>query len=241
MRLFALARTSLFYLVVAVLVVVASIPVILSSALPYRFRWPLAYGWARCTLWSLRAICGLHYEVHGRNNLPTGPAIAYCKHQSAWETIAMIATCPPHTWVLKRELLWTPFLGWALAAMRAVAIDRGSGRQAVMQVLEQGRVALSEGRWMMIFPEGTRLAPYTTRRYGVSGALLAKDTGMPIVPIAHNAGHYWPRQGLIHPGVVKVVIGRPIDPSGKTPEQINTEAQAWIEAQMAVIEPPPGA
>lgn len=230
-------RTGLFYFLAAAGVVVLTIPVILSGLLPYRYRWPIARGWARYSLWCLRAVCRLDYEVIGREHLPGGSAIAYCKHQSAWETIAMIAICPAHTWVLKRELMWVPFLGWALAAMRPVAIDRASGRQAVLQVIEQGRRALAEGRWMMIFPEGTRLPPYATRRYGMSGALLARETGAPIVPIAHNAGHTWPRKGLIRPGKVTVVIGAPIHAAGRTPEQINAEAQAWVEARMVEIEP----
>jgi 1-acyl-sn-glycerol-3-phosphate acyltransferase len=139
--------------------------------------------------------------------------------------------------VLKRELMWVPFLGWALAAMRPVAIDRASGRRAVGQVLAQGKRALADGRWLMIFPEGTRLPPYTTRRYGISGALLAFETGVPLVPIAHNAGHVWPRKGLIRRGRVRVEFGPPIVPAGQTAEQINDAAKAWIDARMAEIEP----
>lgn len=231
-------RTAIALTLIGGGVVAWTLPVIASGVLPYRFRWRLARGWARYSLAVLRMVCGLKYSVEGREHLPSGPAVAYCKHQSAWETIAMIALCPAHTWVLKRELMWVPFLGWALAAMRPAAIDRGSGRRAVMQVIAQGRKVLADGRWMMIFPEGTRLPPYTTRRYGISGALLAVETGHPVVPIAHDAGHFWPRRGLIHAGEVKVVIGTPIDPAGKKPEQVNAEAQAWIESTMARIEPP---
>jgi 1-acyl-sn-glycerol-3-phosphate acyltransferase len=234
----AFLRTALFYLLAGSMVAVLTIPVMISGLLPYRFRWPIALFWARCSLWFCKQICGLDYEVRGREHLPNGPAIAYCKHQSAWETVAMIALCPAHTWVLKREIMWVPFLGWALMAMRPVAIDRGSGRRAVLQVQSQGKQALEDGRWMMIFPEGTRLPPYTTRRYGISGALLGSDTGHPIVPIAHNAGHFWPRKGLIKPGKVTVVIGEPIETAGKTPERINAEASGWMEACMAEIEPP---
>jgi 1-acyl-sn-glycerol-3-phosphate acyltransferase len=231
-------RTALALTLIGAGVVVYTLPIIISGAFPYRYRWLLAQSWARFSLGVLRVVCGLRYTVEGRHNLPAGTAIAFCKHQSAWETVAMIALCPAHTWVLKRELIWVPFLGWALAAMRPVAIDRASGRRAVMQVVEQGKRALADGRWLMIFPEGTRLPPYTTRRYGISGAVLSVETGMPVVPIAHDAGHFWPRKGLIRSGAVQVVIGEPIDPSGKTPEQVNAAAQTWVETTMARIEPP---
>ncbi len=231
-------RSSLALALIGAGVAVMTLPVVISGAFPYRYRWPLARAWARYSLGVLRLVCGLDYVVEGADNIPEGRAVAFCKHQSAWETIAMIALCPPHTWVLKRELMWVPFLGWALAAMRPAAIDRGSGRRAVMQVIEQGKRILAEGHWMMIFPEGTRLPPYTTRRYGISGALLAVETGAPVVPIAHDAGHFWPRKGMIRAGTVTVVIGPPIDPAGKTPGQVNAAAQAWVEETMARIEPP---
>lgn len=230
-------RTVLLYGLIGGGVMVFTLPVLLSALLPYRYRWTLARTWARFSLWSLRVVGGVDMEVIGREHLPPGPAVVYCKHQSAWETVAMIALCPAHTWVLKRELMWVPFLGWALAAMRPVAIDRASGRRAVAQVLEQGKRALADGRWLMIFPEGTRLPPYTTRRYGISGALLACEAGVPLVPIAHNAGHVWPRKGLIRRGRVRVEFGAPIDTAGQTPEQVNDAAKAWIDATMARIEP----
>lgn len=230
-------RTCLLYCLIGGGVMVFTLPVMVSGLFPYRYRWQLARAWARFSLSCLRLVCGVDMAVTGPENIPAGPAVVYCKHQSAWETIAMIALCPAHTWVLKRELMWVPFLGWALAAMRPVAIDRASGRRAVGQVLEQGKRALADGRWLMIFPEGTRLPPYTTRRYGISGALVATATGVPVVPVAHNAGHVWPRKGLIRPGRVQVVFGPPIDPSGKSPEQVNEEAKVWIDATMARIEP----
>lgn len=230
-------RTVVLYILIGGGIVVLTIPVMLSALLPYRYRWPLARAWARFSIWSLRVICRVDMEVIGHELLPPGPAVVYCKHQSAWEAIAMIALCPPHTWVLKRELMWVPFLGWALAAMRPVAIDRASGRRAVGQVLEQGKRALADGRWLMIFPEGTRLPPYATRRYGISGALLACETGVPVVPVAHNAGHVWPRKGLIRRGRVQVVFGAPIATAGKSAEQVNDEAKAWVDSEMARIEP----
>ena len=163
-----------------------------------------------------------------------GSHVALWKHSSSWETIAMNVIFPRQVWVLKRELEWIPVVGWCTRLLHAIAIDRGSGRAAVNQVVEQGKQRLAEGDWVMIFPEGTRMAPGETRRYGVSGALLAATAGTQIVPVAHNAGYFWPRRGLRkRPGLIRVVIGPPIDCAGRDPREINEEAQRWIEAQVA--------
>lgn len=232
-------RSWLALLLIGLGVAVCTPIVIVLALFPYRFRWAVARAWSRYALWVMAVVCGLRYAVEGREHLSGhGASIVFCKHQSAWETVAMIAICPAHSWVLKRELMWVPFLGWALAAMRPIAVHRGAGRRAVLQVEAQGKALLERGRWVMIFPEGTRLAPYTTRKYGVGGAVLAVSTGAPVIPIAHNAGHFWPRKGHLVEGTVQVVIGAPINPRGKTIEQLNAEAQAWIEAQMRRIEPP---
>jgi 1-acyl-sn-glycerol-3-phosphate acyltransferase len=141
-------------------------------------------------------------------------------------------------WVLKRELLWIPVVGWGIRLLHAIAIDRGAGHTAVNQVVEQGRQRLAEGDWVVIFPEGTRMPAGQTRRYGVSGALLASQTGRLVIPVAHNAGYFWPRRGwLKKPGTVRVVIGPPILAAGRDPREINAEAQAWIEGQLLRMVP----
>lgn len=199
--------------------------------LPFRGRFELARVWARVILTVLRWTCRLDYRVEGCENLPAGNHIALIKHSSSWETVAQAVLLPPHVWVLKRELTWIPFVGWGIRLLRAIAIDRGSGQTAVRGVLEQGKARLAEGEWIVIFPEGTRMPFGETRKYGISGALLASETGCLVVPIAHDAGYYWPRRGLIkRPGTIRVVIGPPITAAGRNPRQINAEAQAWIEA-----------
>jgi 1-acyl-sn-glycerol-3-phosphate acyltransferase len=199
--------------------------------LPFRGRFELARVWARVILAVLRWTCRLDYRVEGREHLPAGNHIAYIKHSSSWETVAQALLLPPHVWVLKRELTWIPFVGWGIKLLRAIAVDRGSGTIAVRSVLEQGKARLAEGEWIVIFPEGTRMPSGETRKYGVSGALLAAETGRLIVPIAHDAGYFWPRRGLIkQPGTIRVVIGAPIAATGRNPRDINAEAQAWIEA-----------
>ena len=155
------------------------------------------------------------------------------KHSSAWETIAQWKIFPDQTWVIKRELMWAPFLGWALSVFQPIAIDRRSGRNAVEQVLDQGRARLEEGLWVIVFPEGTRVPSGERRRYGLSGALLATSTGRSIVPVAHNAGNFWPRRGwLKRPGRVRVVIGSPIPSAGRSPRDVNQDVQSWIEATL---------
>ena len=211
------------------------------AARPFGFRHAAksAYWWGRLNLWGLRVICGLDWRVEGLEHLPRDrTAICYIKHTSAWETIAQLVVLPPQCWVLKRELMWIPILGWALWALDAIHIDRGAGHNAVRQVVDQGKDKLATGHWVVIFPEGTRMPPGTTRRYGVSGALLARDTGTPIVPVAHNAGDFWRRNALTkRPGTVTMRIGPPILPRGRDPVSINAEAQAWIEAQMKELSP----
>ena len=184
--------------------------------------------------WSLAITC----EVEGWENVPDHPVVAMAKHQSAWETLFMESRFPPQCWIIKRELLWLPFVGWGLYAIRCIAIDRSSGHSARDQIVEQGRRRLAQGMWVSIFPEGTRIAPGNVGRYGIGGALLAVRTGTPILPMAHDAGEYWPRYAFRkRPGRVKVVIGPPIPTAGRDVLAVNTEVQEWIEAQMRRISP----
>ena len=204
---------------------------IAAALLPYRGRFVLAQVWGKVLLSTLRWCCRLDYQVSGREHLPAGNHVALMKHSSSWEAFAQLLLLPAQVWVLKRELMWVPALGWCLKLMRAIAIDRGAGGAAVRSVVEQGKQRLAEGKWVVVFPEGTRMRPGETRRYGVSGALLAAEAGKLIVPIAHDAGYYWPRRGLYKkPGTIRVTIGPPIQTAGRDPRDINADAQAWIEA-----------
>jgi 1-acyl-sn-glycerol-3-phosphate acyltransferase len=199
--------------------------------LSFRSRFALARNWASVLLFALKLICRLDYRVEGLENLPSEPSIALVKHSSSWETFAQARLLPPQAWVLKRELTWIPFVGWGIRLLRAIAIDRGAGGAAVRQMIEQGRERLQSGMWIVVFPEGTRMAPGQTRRYGVGGAAVAADTGALVVPVAHNAGYFWPRRGLLKkPGTIRVVIGKPIVTKGRDPREINEEAQRFIEA-----------
>jgi 1-acyl-sn-glycerol-3-phosphate acyltransferase len=207
--------------------------VLACSVLPFRRRFSLARFWGRVLLGALKLTCRLDYVIEGCENLPEGNHIALWKHSSSWETIAMAVVFPRQVWVLKRELLWIPFVGWGIRQLHAIAIDRKSGSSAVHQVVDQGKQRIAEGDWVMIFPEGTRMALGQTRKYGVSGALLAREAGRFIVPVAHDAGHYWPRRGLFkRSGRIRVVIGPPISAEGADPREVNERAQMWIESTL---------
>jgi 1-acyl-sn-glycerol-3-phosphate acyltransferase len=212
--------------------------VLLTAPLPRRYTYAGSLAWVDSVLWLLRVLCRLDYRVEGRERLPPRSSVVLLKHTSAWETLAQLRIFPPQTWVLKRELMWAPVLGWVLWLLKPIAIDRRGGGVAVQQVLEQGRARLAEGLWVMIFPEGTRMPVGVTRRYGMSGALLAAAEGLPVVPVAHNAGYFWPRRGwLKRPGTIRVVIGPPIETRGVEPRVVNERAQRWIEDTLAQIAP----
>ena len=182
------------YFVLTVVPVAAAI--ILLWPFPYRVRFGIARTWSRGMLWAGRLICGLDWVVEGEENLPTDPSVIYIKHSSVFEAYAQIGVFPPHAWVVKEELRWAPVIGWGVSAMKSIAIDRRGGGKAVKQVVRQGKARLAEGIWVTIFPEGTRMPPGETRRYGISGAALAREAGCLIVPVAHNARDFFPRSGL---------------------------------------------
>jgi 1-acyl-sn-glycerol-3-phosphate acyltransferase len=233
----ALLRSVLFNVIMWLSVVIYAPLMLPTALLPFPVRYRIIRQWARFQVFLMKFLCGLDYRVEGRKHLPENAALIMSKPQSAWETIVFQDIFPQQTWVLKRELMWIPLFGWALALLRPIAIDRNAGRKAIEQVIEQGRERLKSGIWVVVFPEGTRVAPGTRRRYGIGGAVLAAETGYPVVPVAHNAGSFWPRRGFLkRPGTIRVVIGPVIDPYGKSAEEIRQLAEEWIEGTMADLE-----
>lgn len=230
-------RAGLFWIVFAGTTVIYFIPLgLLVWALPRAWRYPTARSWAVINLHALRWICGVRWRVHGAENVPDEPVVVFAKHQSTWETLALVLILPPQVWVIKRELLKIPLFGWAMASVEPIAIDRSAGRAAVEQMVEQGRQRLEAGRFVIIFPEGTRVRPGQRSRYKMGGAVLAARTSRPVLPVAHNAGEFWPRHSFVKwPGCIDVVIGPPIPTQGRTPEQINRETGAAIEDMMRDI------
>ena len=199
-------------------------------------RYRVTSTWTRTMLFLLRVICGVKYRVLGEENIPKTPSIILSKHQSAWETMAFQKIFPPQVWVLKKELLNIPFFGWGLSMTSPIAIDRSSGKAALDQVVEQGRDRLKQGFWVVIFPEGTRIAPGKKGKYKIGGAWLATHTDVPVVPVAHNAGEFWGRNAFVkHPGTITVSVGKPIDQTGLEASEVNAKVEEWIEQETARI------
>lgn len=229
-------RSVLFWAGFATFTIVFAILLLLSFPLPFDKRFLITRAWSGSTIAWLRITCNLRYAVRGTGNIGTQPGIVFSKHQSTWETLTLNFWFTPQSWVVKRELLWIPLFGWGMYMMDAIALNRSAGRRAVDQLVEQGRERLDKGRWIIVFPEGTRTAPGKRGRYRIGGALLAERTGYPVTPVAHNAGEYWPRRKFIKkPGVIQVSIGPPIDSRNKSAQQILAEAENWIESEMARI------
>jgi len=227
-------RSVVFLVLQTALTIVWSIISLLTFPFQPLTRYRIITTWSRIVVWLAQVICGIRYEVRGLERLPRRPSIVLGKHQSAWETLAFQVFLPPQVWVLRRSLLRVPFFGWGLAMASPIAIDRGAGMQALKQTLEQGRDRLARGFWIIIFPEGTRVAPGQRAKYQVGGAWLAAKTGAPVVPIAHNAGRLWRRNAFLKfPGIITVSIGEPIDPAGLKPEELNRRVEDWIESEVA--------
>jgi 1-acyl-sn-glycerol-3-phosphate acyltransferase len=204
----------------------------------HRRYWVVAV-WCKVMIGVLRRLNGIDYRVEGWENLPDGPAVLLVKHQSAWETVAMPALMPrPLCFVFKRELVYVPFFGWTLGLLKMIKIDRKQGNAAFASVLRQGRARLADKSWVIMFPEGTRIPVGQQGKYKSGGARFAVGAETPIVPIAHNAGHVWPRHSLIkYPGLVTVSIGKPIPTAGRSIDEVNREVEAWIETEMRRIDP----
>ncbi len=232
-----LLRSIIFITFGSVSAVIAAALVLLLFWAPDRWRWATIVGYCRLTLKAGEFFCGLKVVVEGRENLPDTASVLMIKHTTALETYGHVPLFPRTTWVLKRELLWVPILGWALAlVIRPIAINRSAGRSAIKQVIKQGKERLAAGIWVTVFPEGTRMPPGETRTYGVSGAALAKEASVQIVPVAHNAGDFWRRRELTkRPGTVRFCIGPPIDATAQSPKETNLLVQRWIEDKMREI------
>ena len=199
-------------------------------------------GWLRLTVNSGTLILGIRNRVTGMENLPTGKtsaAVLLVKHQSTWETFAMVALMPhPLAYVFKKELLYVPFFGWAMGRMDMIHIDRSQRTQAFSKVVAQGKRLMSQGTWVIMFPEGTRIDRGRKGVYKSGGTRLAIETGAPVIPIAVTSAKCWPRKAFIKkPGVVDFSIGKPIDSSGRKPDELMREVEAWIEAEMHRLDP----
>lgn len=231
-------RSLLFIVGLAAIVIVGSVVVVLLRPfLRFEQRFALASSFTRGVMWWLGVTCGLKHRFEGMDNIPDGPVIFFAKHQSAWETFALQSYLPAFFWILKREVMWIPVFGWGISTVNPIAIDRSAGRAAVKQICEQGCARLERGFRVMIFPEGTRIAAGSTRRFGMGGAVLAQKSGCPVVPIAHDSGSFWVRRGFHkRAGTIRVVVGKPFSTKGLSPDEINAKAKSWIDSNTAALE-----
>ncbi len=229
-------RSLIFNTIMVCSAIVYAVPSLMTFPLPFKYRYGFIKQWARFNLWCLAKICDLRYQVIGQENIPKEAVVIFCKHQSTWETFALQNVFPPQVWVLKKELLSVPFFGWGLAMLDPVAIDRSAKTKALQQVVEQGKERLDTGRCVVIFPEGTRIAPGERVKYQAGGAILATKTGYAVVPVAHNAGEFWPRHGLIKkPGLITMSIGPMIETQNKKSSEVMQQVEHWIEAEVVKI------
>ena len=230
-------RSTLFALFLVLITPVFALIALLTFPLPALTRYRILSIWTHWVMWAARVICGIRYRVIGRENIPAEPCIILSKHQSAWETLAFQQIFPPQVWVLKRELLRVPFFGWGLAMLSPIAIDRSLRRAALQQLVEQGVQRLAAGFCIVIFPEGTRIAPGSRGKYRPGGARLAVQTGTTVIPVAHNAGTCWGRNAFLkRPGLITVSIGAPIRPDGIDAETLAARVENWIEGEMPLLD-----
>lgn len=200
-------------------------------------RYKIITFWSVIFIFLSKRLCGIDYKVTGEENITRQKvAIVACKHQSSWETFFMQVLLPEQTWVVKKELLWIPIFGWSLALLSPIAINRSNRKKAAMKVASAGCDRLKKGKWVIIFPEGTRVKPGEQKRYGRSAARLAIESGVPIIPIAHNAGVFWKNKILKkQKGTIEVVVGQPIDPTNKDPKELTAQIEKWIEDTVATL------
>jgi len=231
-----LLRSALFALALILVTPPYAIVALLSFPLPRMARYRLISAWSRLVLWLAWVLCGIRWRIEGRKHLPDEPAVILSQHQSAWETLAFQEIFPPQVQVVKRELLWIPFFGWGLALMSPIAINRARGMAALRELARRGSERLAQGFWVVIFPEGTRVPVGQKRAYQQGGAWLAVNCGVPVVPVAHNAGKLWPRNAFLkRPGTVTVRIGPPIGTAGRQPKDVIAQVKSWIEAQQETL------
>ena len=231
-------RAALFYVGYALITIVwGSLGTLFGWMLPYRARfWFIVSCWTRLCLGWLRLTCGIRHEIRGLESLPERPCVVLSRHESTWETLFLQTVFAPQATLIKRELLWIPFFGWAFWTLRPIAIDRRDGRKALRQLIHEGRDRLAKGMWVVLFPEGTRMPAGTKGRFQPGGAALAAATDAPIVVVAHNAGSFWPAHTFLkHPGTILAIVSEPIETVGLSTKEIQRLATERLDGLMSKL------
>ena len=229
-------RSLLFYIGQIISTILIAPIGIIAFPLDFKKRYYLITRWAVFNLWWLKICCNVTYEIKGKDNIPGKPCIVMSKHQSAFETLALQQIFIPQVWILKKELLQIPIYGWGLASMQPIAINRDSTIKSFRQIADQGCERLQKGYWVIIFPEGTRVAPNKKKKYLPGGGRLAEKSGAQVVPVAHNAGRLWSRNSMIKkPGLITIKIGPVIESENKSAKEITDEVENWIEKEVGEL------
>ena len=229
-------RSSIFWVFHFVSMVLVVSAVLVFFWLPVNQRYAIGSSWAKMNMLFLRWLCHLSYEIKGKENIPDEACLVISNHQSTWETLAFQHFLPNQLWVMKKELFRVPIFGWGLALMSPIAIDRTAGRKAIDQIVEQGEKKLKQGRWVIIFPEGTRISPGVDSKYKKGGFIFASRISSPVLPLAHNAGEFWPKHSFIkYPGVITVSIGKAFNAYGMDADEVKQKVEGWIKQELKKI------
>jgi len=229
-------RSSIFWLFHFVSMVLVVSLVLVFFWLPVNQRYAIGSSWAKMNMAFLRWFCKLNYEIKGKENIPDEASLVISNHQSTWETMSFQHFLPNQLWVMKKELFRIPIFGWGLALMSPIAIDRSAGKKAIDQIVEQGEIKLNQGRWVVVFPEGTRISPGVESKYKMGAFIFASRITHPVVPIAHNAGEYWPKHSFIkYPGTITVSIGESFNASQMDASQVKEKVEGWIRHELLEI------
>lgn len=233
-------RSLLFHITVGLITPPYALFACLIAPLPPRLRYRIITSWTHLVVWLAQRLCGIRFRVIGLENIPSQPCIFALKHSSAWETFAAQVIFPPQVWVLKRELLWIPFFGWGLRLLQPIAINRSAGARAMRHMIDQAKDRIRRGLCIIVFPEGTRARPGEHIEYKSGAAFLARSIGVPVVPVAHNAGYLWSKQDWRrYPGEITVQVGPPIDPLAYPDAKSLTKAiEQWVENHVAQLGQP---
>jgi len=235
-RLWLLARSLVFWVWLVLWTLISGPFALLGSCFSFRAGYVFAHWWIVGNVYALKWICGVHWKVDGLENIPADPCLVMSKHQSTWETLFLPMKFRRAIFVAKRSLGHIPIFGWTIVRLGFIMIDRKSGRSAISQMTEQVTDRIAKRRWIVVFPEGTRRPPGAPPSYRIGGAVVASRTAAPIVPVATNAGEFWPRMSFTKwPGTITVSIGPVIETKDKEPEEIIKETESWIESRMAEI------
>lgn len=230
-------RGLLFNVIYASSVVIFSLPAMMVSPfMSYRRRLAMLSLLPRFIQSMLALTCGITFRIEGKENIPAGPFVLISNHQSTWETFVLTYLFTPISAVLKKELTYIPFFGWLLYLGRPIVIDRQRKQSALKDILRQGQALLAQGVSVVIFPEGTRVPIGEHRSHFPGGAMLACKTGVPVLPIVHNAGAHWPaHQVAKFPGEIVIKVGTPIDTTGRSPKELNAELERWINTEKQIL------